>query len=212
MGKRREGCRFVSQSHTSSSRTPHTQPSRCLRWPRRPLLTARISTTARSTASTSEMASARLLNTLSSCSTTIRRRASGCPTLAAPLNSSPSSAKFRSCSLRSKERRFLPLLGTHHADLDGDGVIEGLPGPISPELEEVLYAPPDPETGIALGIPFAYNELCMWSESGAGPTGYSFICADQDDSEFYTSYILDCDENGKITKIRSEGLEPKNNA
>jgi len=107
---------------------------------------------------------------------------------------------------------FTPSWHSDHADLDGDGVIEGLPGPISPELEEVLYAPPDPETGIALGIPFAYNELCMWSESGAGPTGYSFICADQDDSEFYTSYILDCDENGKITKIRSEGLEPKNNA
>ena len=88
--------------------------------------------------------------------------------------------------------------------MDGDGVIEGLPGTISPELEDVLYAPPDPETGIALGIPFARNELCMWSESGAGPTGYSFVCAEQDDSEFYTGYILDCDENGKITKIRFE--------
>ena len=71
--------------------------------------------------------------------------------------------------------------------------------------EDVLYAPPDPETGTVYpGIPFARNELCMWSESGAGPTGYSFVCADQDDSEFYAGYILDCDDNGKITKIRLE--------
>jgi len=108
--------------------------------------------------------------------------------------------------MRSIEWYSLPQ-HSGHADADGDGVVEGFPGPLSPDSEEVLSFL-DPMTGETMSVPIARNELCMWSESGAGPTGYGFVCADQDDSEFWRAYVTECDEDGKILEISYEVRVP----
>jgi len=99
---------------------------------------------------------------------------------------------------------------TNHADLDGDGDVDGLPGPHGPSEEDFLTNLPDPMTGDVLSIPIARNELCMWSESMAGPTGVGFVCADQDDGEFQIVYVTECDEDGKIVEIHYETIDAKN--
>ena len=59
-------------------------------------------------------------------------------------------------------------------------------------------------TGDVKSIPMNKVNLCMWSESGLGPTGHSFVCADQAEPEHQTGYVTECDEDGKILEILLE--------
>ena len=60
-----------------------------------------------------------------------------------------------------------------------------------------------------LKVPILRNPLCMWSETGAGPTGISFVCADQSSSETQHVLVTECDADGKVVELYYEALEPK---
>ena len=101
------------------------------------------------------------------------------------------------------------------ADIDNDGKVEGVDpciapcGPAADDADEFVYAqdPSDPRSMLA--VPMLRNALCMWSESGAGPTGHSFVCANQNDSETSHVYVTECDADGNIVEIYYENLEAK---
>jgi len=100
----------------------------------------------------------------------------------------------------------------NHEDIDGDGDVDG----IDPNLEKVLSARDLGEDGLPTGemlnVTRQYKPLCMWTSSGAGPTGYGFVCANQDDNEILTGFITECDEEGRIIGMRLESLEARNGA
>lgn len=90
---------------------------------------------------------------------------------------------------------------TNRQAYEEDGSIIGQVGPLAPS-----------ETYGELLVPMFSDELCMWSMSGAGPTGHSLICADNDDTETLTIYVDECDDDGSIVQLTAEGYESKNSA
>lgn len=99
------------------------------------------------------------------------------------------------------ETNFVQQTLTNRQAYDDDKSIIGQVGPLAPT-----------DTYGGLMIPIFSDELCMWSTSGAGPTGHSLVCADNDDREILNIYVDECAEDGSIIQITSEGYESNNSA
>merc|ERR1711903_58139 len=135
MGKRREGCRFVSQSHTSSHTNTHTPGSLLLLL----LLLLELFDLGNMKFAYTAYAAVALLALAASASADCENidYNSTAGEWMSYIGGPPELESFFSevsvvFSAIEGTPFFTPSWHSDHADLDGDGVIEGLPGPISP--------------------------------------------------------------------------------